>query len=245
MMICNDYRHPAVLAKEAATLAMLSGGRFELGIGAGWMRSDYEESGITMDPPGTRVSRLAEAVSVIKSFFADDVVSFDGDHYKLSDLAGRPKVRPEWAPRVMIGGGGRRVLSLAARQADIVAINASLAAGLVGNSIATGVTASITDEKLSWVRQAAGERFDALELATTLSRVILTDDRDAGVRMLAPTLGLSPAELLECPHVLIGSTDQMVETLLERRERWGISYVVAVGDGRHQLAPVVSRLAGK
>jgi len=240
----NDYKHPVVLAKEIASLDVLSGGRVELGIGAGWMTTDYEQSGIPHDPAGVRVGRMAEGIEVIKGMFAAGAFSFAGEHYTITGLDGSPKPLQRPHPPLLIGGGGKRVLSIAARQADIVGINPALTTGAVDASAAADATAAATDRKIGWVRDAAGDRFDDLEINCLMFACIPTDDAAGTNEMMAPMFGLEPAEMPAVPHVLIGTVDEMCEALEQRRERWGMSYFVVQEDSIDALAPVIARLAG-
>jgi probable F420-dependent oxidoreductase len=241
----NDYRHPVVLAKEAATLDLLSDGRFDFGIGAGWMIRDYEQSGIPYDPAGTRIERMAEAVTIFKKFFAGGEFSFEGKHYKIQGLEGTPLPVQKPHPPFVIGGGGRKMLELAAREADTINVNFNLREGRPGNSTAQTGLAAVTDEKLRWIREAAGDRFEAIELGVWILRASVTDDRDVVAQAFAPRTGIEPKDLLEVPHFMIGTIDQIVEDLQKRRERYGISHVVVPGDAADDLAPVVKRLDGK
>jgi len=241
----NDYRHPLVLAKEMATLDLLSGGRLELSLGAGWMRTDYEESGIAYDPPAVRVDRFAEAVMVIRGLLeSDGPYSFSGRHYTIT--AHTPSPRPVQRPRppLIIGGGGRRVLSIAGREADIVSINVDLRSGSAGPETAPNASPESTRRKIDWVRQAAGARFDDLELNTLIGFAMVTDDRQSIVDAMAPHFGIDPAEALHVPLALLGTHDQMVEELEWRRAEYGISYFSVEADCWDALGPVVSRLAG-
>ena len=154
----NDYKHPVVLAKETATLDVLSGGRLELGIGAGWMSSDYDQAGMAYDAPGERIARLKEGLAVIKGLFADEPVAFDGKHYRVH-MNGLPKPIQRPHPPILIGGGGKRVLSYAAREADIVGVNFTLTEGVVNRAVMTTGSAAATAEKMAWIREAAGPRF--------------------------------------------------------------------------------------
>jgi len=241
----NDYRHPLVLAKEAATLDLLSGGRLELGLGAGWMRSDYEESGIAYDPPGRRVDRFAEGVAVIAGLLeSDEPFSFSGTHYTVTghSLQPRPVQRPR--PPLILGGGGRRVLTLAGQWGDIVSINVDLRAGTGGVETAPNASPSATRQKVAWVKEAAGKRFDDIELNCLIGFVMITDDAQKLVDAMAPTFGIEPSEALHVPVALVGTLDEMVEELQWRRQEYGISYFSIEGDNWEQLAPVVTRLAG-
>jgi probable F420-dependent oxidoreductase len=240
----NDYRHPVALAKEAATLDLLSDGRLEFGLGAGWMTSDYEQTGIPLDPPGTRIERMAEGLEIIKRFFAGGAVSFEGKHYKVQGVDGFPAPVQKPHPPIIVGGGGRRMLRLAAQQADIVSVNYKLTEGRVNSTLVRTGLAEATDEKLAWIKEAAGDRFSTIELCATIFVANITDDRDGAAAAFAAGIGAEAREVLEMPHFLIGTIDQMVEDLLARRERFGISYVVFPDAAAESLAPVVERLTG-
>jgi probable F420-dependent oxidoreductase len=244
MVLGNDYRHPVVVAKEAATIDLLSGGRLDLGIGAGWMTSDYGAAGFDLDRAGLRIERLAEAVTVLKGLFADDPFTFDGEHYRISALDGRPKPLQRPHPRLVIGGGGRRVLSLAAREADVVAINVNLAAGVIDERAFPDGTPEATDRKVGWIRDAAGDRFDDLELAVRVHLALVTDDRDTTIEALAGGFGLTYDQARATPHALIGTVEQICDDLVERRERYGISTIGLSADQLDAFAPVIARLAG-
>jgi probable F420-dependent oxidoreductase len=240
----NDYRHPVVFAKQMATIDVLSGGRVEVGIGAGWMQTDYDASGIAYDRPGTRISRLEEALEIIKGAFSDRAVDHQGKHYTITAYDARPKPVQQPHPPILLGGGGKRVLTLAAKEADIVGVNFNLEPGAVNRQVLSTGDAASTEEKIEWIRSAAGERFRDLELNVTVFSAIVTDDRTKMAERIAPGFGMPVEQLLESPHVLIGSAEQMCETLQERRERYGFSYVAFSGDNFEQLAPVVKKLAG-
>jgi len=241
---CNDYRHPVVLAKEAATLDVLSEGRLELGLGAGWMVSDYEQSGIELDRAGIRIERMAETVQILKGLFADGPVDFDGKHYQISGLEGFPKPFQKPHPPIMIGGGGRRMLTLAGQVADIVGVHLNLSPGVIGTEIAGDALAERFDEKIEWLKQGAGDRFSDIELQLRTFVVAITDDRQGTSEALAAGLGITPDQGLNSPLALVGSVEEVAETLLERRERWGLSYVVVGADEYEAFAPVVARLSG-
>jgi len=242
---CNDYRHPVVLAKETATIDLLSEGRLEVGLGAGWMTTDYERSGIPLDRPGARIERLAEAVEVITGLWSDDPCTVDGRHYQVIGLDGQPKPAQRPRPPLLIGGGGRRVLSLAGRVADIVGLNIALGSGRIDASAGPSATAAATQDKVAWVRDAAGERFDQIELQVRIHLAMVTDDRAAVAEAVAPGFGLSPAEALDSPYALAGTIDEIVDQCRERRERFGISYIGLGLDALDAMAPVVAQLAGR
>jgi probable F420-dependent oxidoreductase len=244
----NDYRHPVVLAKEAATLDVLSGGRFELGLGAGWMTTDYDAAGITLDRPGVRITRLAEALDVITGLWADGPCTVTGEHYQVRDLDGRPKPVQRQAhrpgPPILIGGGGRKVLTLAAQRADVIGLNIALGSGRIDESAGPSATDEATLEKIGWIRDAAGDRFDSLELQVRVHLAAVTDDRQALADAVGPGLGLTPEQALRSPHALAGTVDEIIEQCVDRRERYGIS-VIGIGvDAMDAMAPVVEHLAG-
>lgn len=244
MVFSNDYRHPVVLAKEAATLDALSGGRFELGLGAGWMTSDYARAGLPLDPPAVRISRLAESLAVIKGMFADGPFTFHGTHYEVNGLSGTPKPVQRPYPPIVIGGGGRRLLTLAAREADIIGLNMNMVGGVIDASLGPNATTEATEEKIGWIREAAGTRWDDLQLQVRVHLVVVTEDRHEVAAMLGAGFGLTTEQALATPHALCGSVDQIVDNLVERRERFGISTIGVALDALDALAPVVDRLAG-
>jgi probable F420-dependent oxidoreductase len=244
LVLCTDFTHPVVIAKEAATIDVLSGGRFELGLGAGWMTSDYERSGIGFDRAGTRIERMGEALNVIDELWSDTPCTFRGKYFTVAGLDGRPKPVQRPRPPILVGGGGKRVLSLAARCADIVGLNVDLRHGVIDDRAGPNATDDATAEKLGWIRDAAGGRFDELELHVRVHVAAVTTDRLSMASALGPVLGLTPEQALRSPHALAGSVEQIVDDLLERRERWGISYIGVGLDALHALAPVVAKLAG-
>jgi probable F420-dependent oxidoreductase len=244
LVLCTDFTHPVVIAKEAATIDVLSGGRFELGLGAGWMTSDYELTGIAFDPAGTRIERMGEALTIIDQLWSDTPCTFTGKHFTVTALDGRPKPLQRPRPPILVGGGGMRVLSLAARSADIVGLNVDLRRGVIDERAGPNATDEATAEKLAWIRDAAGARFDELELHVRVHLAAVTNDRWEMARTLGPAFGLSPEQALRSPHALAGSVEQIVDDLVEQRERWGISYIGLGVDALHSLAPVVAKLAG-
>ena len=244
LVLDNDYKHPVVTAKELATIDVLSGGRVEVGLGAGWMTSDYDQSGIPLDPPGVRVSRMEEGIAVMKRLFSGDPVDFDGDHYQLSGLEGTPAPVQRPHPPFLIGGGGKRVLSIAAQEADIVGINPSMKAGVIGPDAAADATAEATDRKVGWVRDVAGDRWERIEINMLVMAAVSTDDRPGTAAMMGELFGVDAEAALEVPHVWIGSDDEICADLEARRDRWGVSYYVLQGDSCEAMASVVQRLTG-
>jgi probable F420-dependent oxidoreductase len=241
LVLNNDLRNPVVLAKEIASLGLAAEGRIEVGLGAGWLRTDYEETGIGYDPAGVRVDRLAESLTIMKSLWSEGETTFEGAHYTVRGARCDP--RPESPPRIIVGGGGRRVLTVAAEQADIVGVNTSLASGEKGGDMASQASFDHYDRCLGWVREAAGDRFDSLELQIAAFAVNVVGSRRAAART-ASMLGFPGEEALDLPIVLLGTEDEICERLLERRERWGFSNIVVPGEAMEVFAPVVSRLAG-
>jgi probable F420-dependent oxidoreductase len=240
----NDYKHPVVLAKELATMDVLSGGRVEIGIGAGWMASDYAASGIAYDRPGIRIERFLEAIAVLKGAMAEGAFSFRGEHYTITDYDGLPLPVQRPHPPILIGGGGRRVLSIAAREADIVGVNASMAAGAAGPEAISTMTREAVIDRLAIVRQTAGERIAGIELNIRVFFVTVTDDAHSVVDGVASMLGVEPAKVRESPFALIGSVNEITEAIVRRREELGFSYLIVGQDDIEPFAPVVAALAG-
>lgn len=241
----NDFRHPVVLAKEIATLDVLAEGRLEVGIGAGWMKSDYEESGIAYDRPGVRVDRFAESVQILKAMWSEGTCTHDGEHYQVKGAQGLPRPYSTPRPKLLIGGGSRRVLGIAGREADIVGVNPNLAAGAVGPEMAAEVMPEKFDQKLEWLKLSAGDRFEDLELQCLTLMVRIGTDRDEVLANLAPGFGVSPEEAGTIPIALVGTVDQICEALEQRRARWGLSYWVIHEPEIEAFAEVVRRLDGK
>ncbi len=244
----NDYRHPVVLAQEMATLDVLSGGRIEIGLGAGWLRSDYEQAGMAYDRPGVRIERMAEAVEVIYGLFGPEPLDYRGKHYTIGGLNGMPK--PVQArPPLLIGGGGPKMLGVAAQYADIVGVNPDLRAGEIGPEIVADVTAERFDAKLGWVRDAAGDRISQIELSVLVNSAQITSGgkatRDA-LRATAELFGRTPKDVAGTPMVLIGSPPELADTLRQRRERWGFSYIVVQSsDDLDAFSTVIEELDGE
>ncbi len=244
LVFANDYKHPVVLAKEVATIDVLSGGRFEFGIGAGWMNTDYDQSGIQHDRPGIRIDRLAESLAVCRGLFADGPVTFSGEHYQLEGMEGFPKPVQRPHPPILIGGGGKRVLTLAGKEADIVGINPKIASGEVDTATARNGAPELTDEKIRWVKAAAGDRYAGIELNMLVFAVVITDDKQGVAEMMAPMFGLDADLVADYPLAWIGTEDEIVESLQARRDRWDVSYLVVQADAMEAAAPIVARLAG-
>ena len=240
----NDYKHPVVLAKELATIDLLSEGRLEIGLGAGWMISDYEEAGIPYDSPKVRIDRFIEGVAVIRGAMAEGAFSFSGDHYTITNYNGQPK--PIQArPPLLIGGGGKRVLSYAAREADIIGINGTMTAGVVGPEALSTMTAESVDEKVAIVAAAGAHRINDIEMNIRTFFVKVTNDRAATVDGISSMFGVSKDMIDASPFALIGSVEECIEQLLERRERWGFSYTIVGAENIDECVPIVAALRGK
>ncbi len=242
LVAANDFRHPLVLAKEAATLDLISGGRFELGLGAGWDGSDYAESGIEFLGSAERADRLTEAIAVLKAAFSGEKFSFSGRYYQITGHAARPLPAQRPHPPLMIGAGAPRLLGLAAREADIVTLAPRTRADGSG-LIRASVSAEATERKIGWIREGAGDRFGALELGALVFAVEVTADPMAAAEALAARWDLTPQAVLSSPHLLVGPAEQIAEDLLECRERLGISYWVV--QDIEPFAPVLTLLTGR
>lgn len=246
LVIDNDFRHPALLAKEIATLDLLSGGRVELGLGAGWLAAEYEQAGISFDLPGTRIARLAETVAILKGLFTGDPVDFHGEHYQIDGLQSFPVPQQRPYPPLLLGGGAKRMLSLAGREADIVSV---LTTSVAGGSLQDDPRERSPErvaEKIGWIRDAAGDRFARIELSLFPDFVVTANRAVAAESILAARgwHGITAKDVLAMPAMLIGSEAEIVDLLHQRREEFGFSYLV-IGDGDLDVvAPIVARLAG-
>lgn len=228
-VFCNEYRHPVILAREAATLDLLTEGRFELGLGAGVSSFEFQRMGIPFASAGTRVERLAESIQIMKLLFTEETVNFSGKHYTISEMKGQIKpVQKPYLP-LLVAGAGERMLKLAAREADIIAIGFKITGQGVDPADAT------LEQKIAWIKEAAGERFAALELSQTVYDLMITDSgADLSSQAGGPPIPKRPL-----------STEQAVEQLLEQRARYGFSYLQISQGQMENFAPVVARLAGK
>jgi probable F420-dependent oxidoreductase len=250
-LVCNnDWRHPLVLAKEVAALDLAAEGRVEFGLGAGWQKEEYEQAGVPFDPPGTRITRLAESIQIMKQAWSGGTVRVAGEHYTVNAELGTPRPYSTPRPSLTIGGGGKRVLSLAAREADIIGFNASMrAAGgaqdadSAQSQIAKGITAQAFAERVRWVTEAAGERRDALEFQCMVIVCQVVADRPAMIDAIAKVAPLTAEEIAESPAFLIGSVPEICDQLEKRRTEFGFSYWVIPRADMETFAPVVEQLA--
>lgn len=242
-VFANDFRHPAALAKEVATVDVLSGGRIDFGFGAGYQRPEFDRVGIRFDPPAVRVSRFEEALHVLKGLWADGPFTFTGKHYSITNYDSQPKPMQRPHPPVFLGGGGKRLLSFAAREADIIGILArSMPAG-DGLDRAEETEAHVA-EKVAWIREAAAERFERLELAMLIWAVEVTNNRSGGAERVAARTQRPVEHILDSPYYLIGTVDAIVERLVSLRERLHVSHFTIFESDTTAFAPVVARLAG-
>jgi probable F420-dependent oxidoreductase len=246
MVLACDFRHPAVLAKELASIDVLSSGRLEVGLGAGYNPLDYSRSGIAYEAPGVRVDRLIEHAQVLRMLFGDGPVDFEGEHYRISDLDGTPKPHRPGGPPILLAGGGRRLLTFAAQNADIIGVNPSLPSKPSAATARDALPDRI-DAKFELIRDAAADRFDSLEFSAWISVAALGEDASvADVReAVAGRFGAPAGEALRSPVVLIGDEDAVVEELRRRRDRWGYSYIVLQFEQADAFAPVVAHLTGR
>lgn len=246
-VFCMDYREPVMLAKEAATLDYLSDGRLELGLGAGWIQAEYEAVNIPFDPIKTRLRRFEHVVEGVKAFMGGQPLSIDNEDIHWQGFSGSPARSS--CPPIMIGGGSKGILGIAGREADIVSLNFNNRSGTLGADGMLSGLAEQTRKKVGWIRDAAGDRFDRIELEIGAYLTIVTDHQEATAAAIAEPFGLSVEELLAGPHNLIGSVDYICDELQRRRDDYGISYITVLDDGENnmveQFAPVVARLAGQ
>jgi probable F420-dependent oxidoreductase len=241
-VFCIDYHNPMVLVKSAMTIDVLSGGRLEFGLGAGWLEEEYAAIGLQFDPPRQRIDRLADVLEGVKAFCAPGMVDVSNDTLRWRDFEGTPK--PARRPPIMIGGGSPRVLRLAGREADIVSLNFNNRAGIIGPDGVRTSSEEETQRKLGWVREGAGERFDQLEIEIGAYFTFVMNDPTAMLENFATNFGYSEEEMRRHPHALFGSVDTICEELRRRRELHGISYVTVGDTAMEAFAPVVARLNG-
>jgi probable F420-dependent oxidoreductase len=242
-VLCVDYRNPVMLAKELATLDMFSEGRLEIGLGAGWLANEYDAIGIPFDASGVRLARLQEQITVLRACFGDGEVSVIGEHVHAEGFEAVPKPVQRPCPPLMIGGGAPRILAIAGREADIVSLNFDNSSGKLGPAGMASSTADLTEQKIQWVRDAAGARFADLDIEIGAYFTVVTDDGATVAERMAPMFGLSPAQFADHPNVLIGSVAEICDRIVERRERFGINYVTFGASAVEAVAPIVERLA--
>jgi probable F420-dependent oxidoreductase len=244
----NDLRHPAVVAQDLASIDVLSEGRLTVAIGAGWNRPEYDAIGLAFDPPPVRQARLAESITILKGCFGGEPFSFTGEHYSITDYAAGPATVQRPHPPFFIGGGSRRTLQLAAREADVVGLAPRISSSVAVD--ATSLTLEATRQKIEWVREAAGDRFPSLtfNIYPSVWATTITDDLRPEARRIIQHLRkhtgveLTEDEVIDSPHLFIGSLDRLVEKFQQLREELGITSIML--GGIDELAPVVERLGG-
>ena len=248
-VFCNDYRNPITLIKEAATMDYLSGGRYEFGIGAGWIKDEYDAVDISFDDFAQRFGRFAETVQAYKAFMSGEPIHIDGETLKWSGFHGTPAPAQNPGPPIMIGGGSKKILTYAGQEADIVSLNFNNRAGVIGVDGMNSGLAEATRKKVQWIKDGAGDRFDDIEIEIGAYTTIITDHAEPTAAAFGEALGMSPEDIMQHPHCLIGSVDYICDELIRRREEYGISYVAVMDDGTNNMvdefAPIVARLAGK
>jgi len=249
LVLNNDFRHPSLLAREAATIDLLTDGRFELGVGAGHAWTEYQRNGLVFDPAGTRVDRLAESVRILRRLLDGETVTFGGEHYRTEGETCYPKPVQARVP-ILVGGGGRRVLGIAARLADSVGFTGLGALRETNPNFArvSGFPPDVVDAQVDWVREQASQRAEMPELQALVQAVVITDrprDRAEKMTSAGPFSTLSPEELLLTPYVMIGTVDGLIDKLHAARERWGFSHYTVRTNALDDFAPVVDALAGQ
>ena len=247
-VFCTDYRQPVMFAKELATLDFFAEGRLEIGIGCGWLQGEYEAMGVPWNRAGVRLDRMEETLTLIRQHLGDGDVDVQGDHVSATGFTGVPKP-PKGMPPIMIGGGAKRVLGIAGREADIVSLNFDNRSGKIGADGVGSSTAELTEQKIGFVRAGAADRadgttFDDIEIEIGAYFTVVTDQRNATLGQMAPMFELEPEQFADHPHALIGSVDEICGQLEARRETYGISYVTFGASAATSVAPIVERLAG-
>lgn len=241
-----DYRHPVIYARQAATLQLMSNGRHEFGLGAGWMLEDYHWAGLHYDRPSVRIERLDEALTIIRSMWSNAQTSFDGKHYRVVDAPLEIELGPA-APAILVGGGGRKLLTVAGRHADIVGINPMIPEGRITAETPLDLTPERIAQKLDWVRaaaEAAGRDFDAIELNALVFMHAVTDDPTPVRELIAGSTGMSQDQIVGSPLFLVGSAAEIIDNLEQRREQTGISYVVLQGGDIEALERFAEHVMG-
>jgi len=239
-----DFHHPVVLAKEMATLDVLSEGRLEVGLGAGWVRDEYDGLGVDMAAPGVRIAKLAEYVDVMRACWSGEQLDIHGEYVEITGFAGRPIPVQPGGPPIMIGGGARRILGVAGRLADIVSINFNNSSGRLGSASVASSGAEETSQKVAWIREGAGDRFDDIEIEIGAYFVAVGDGAAAQLDTMASRFGVAPDQFASHPHALFGSVAQIAETLQARRDQYGVSYITVAQRHLDEFAPVVAVLSG-
>lgn len=253
-VLANGFRQPTVLAKDLATIDVLSKGRLEVGIGAGWLEEEHESAGIEFDEPGLRIEKLDEALTVLDTLLRGQTCDFHGKHYHVRGLKGAPRPRQGPRPPLLVGGGGPKMLRLAARHADIISVVPATTRS--GKGLLSGITLEKTIEKVELIRKAAGDRFPKIELNWAITAIVITDDREKTAEMalsaiaggLHPNLEvdieLSAEDILSSPYVAIGTHAQIAEQIREVRRQTSMSYLGVFPTQMDAFAPVIPLIRG-
>lgn len=244
-VLAADFRHPVLLARELSSIDQLSEGRLEVGIGAGYQVNDYRGAGITMDPPATRVDRMIEHVQVLRGLFSGERFSFEGQHYQVGDTVCLPPPYQPGGPPIMVAGGGVRTLSFAGANADIVGVNVLLPSSATRIRSRLDALPPKVDEKIGWVRQAAGKRFDDLILHCWVRYAEVTDRGSQALSALVAQIGGTVEQLRAAPSVQVGTVEEIVEQVTNQFERWGFSYYTLQQDVARDFAPIVRHFADR
>jgi probable F420-dependent oxidoreductase len=244
MVLANDWRNPLLVAREAATLDWLSNGRLELGIGAGWLMTDYEQLGVPYDRPGVRVERMAEALRLIRDLLSGERITHSGPHYRLSNASCFPRPVQKPHPPLVVGGGSRRLLTLAGQLADVVNVHTNLGAEhVVGDQSKADLSTEAARLRFEWVREGAASRLQEIELGLRIFAASVTDRPESAAAELGRRWQLGAAALLESPYALVGSLDHITEGLMKRRQEFGATYFTWNEPEMEMMAPIVRRLA--
>ena len=254
-VLANGFRHPAILAKDAATIDVLSGGRLELGIGAGWMKEEFDKGGIDYERPGIRIAKLEETLQILDVLLRGQECNFDGKYYQINGLTGSPRPRQGPRPPIAVGGGGPKMLALAAKYADIISV--ATPTSKEGKLLLSGVTLEKTMERVDRIREAAGDRFDDIELNWTITTIVITDDREQTAEMALAAIDqgfppnieadvkLSVEDILSSPYLAIGSFEEIADQIRMVREKTTMSYVGVFPTQMDAFAPIISQLKGE
>lgn len=252
-VLANGFRHPAVLAKDAATIDVLSKGRLELGIGAGWMKDEFDAAGIDYERPGERIEKLDEALTILDTLLRGRECTFHGKHYRIDGLKGSPRPRQGPRPPIAVGGGGPKMLALAAKHADIISVVPSTTSD--GKLKLSGITMDKTRERIDWIREAAGDRFNEIELNWTITMIVITDDREQTAEMALAALDrgfppnievdarLTVEEILTSPYIAIGTFEEIADQVRNVRAATSMSYVGVFPTQMEAFAPVIPLLS--
>ena len=241
-VFCTDYRNAVVFAKELATLDYFNGGRLEIGLGAGWLQPEYEAMGMRWERAGVRIDRMVETINVVRGCFSGGELNIEGEHVRAVGFEPLPRRDDNSCPPIMVGGGSRRVLTLAGQLADIVSLNFNNSAGKIGPEGVASGRPEVTAEKIGWIR--ASGRDPEIEIGAYFTNVVAPGAGAATREKMGTMFGMTAEQLAVYPHALVGDVDEICAEIVRRREEYGISYISVGGSVMEAFAPVVARLAG-